>query len=98
MGIILLSLRQYLIPVAKSFPDVDAWRPFFFCALVSQLVMCGFGGYQWERLLWVCFGFASALEFCSAAARAEAAAALREQPDFSGFPTVQEGFPVRRGV
>jgi O-antigen ligase len=72
-------LRRNLTSVAKLSPELEFWRPYFFCGLIAQLFTNVFNDYMWERYLWVNFAFVIVLEQCWHESQAkEARARLNE--------------------
>ncbi len=62
-------VRRSLVKVGHLSPELEFWRPYFFCGLVAQLVHNVGNDYLWERYFWLTAAFAVALEACSLAAR-----------------------------
>jgi hypothetical protein len=73
--VLTVILRRSLTSVADLSPELEFWRPYFFCGLFAQLFTNIFNDYMWERYLWVSFAFVIVLERCWHAARAKEARA-----------------------
>jgi O-antigen ligase len=71
--------RRLLYSVRELSPELEFWRPYFFCGWVAQLFTNMFNDYLWERYLWLVFAFAVVLEQCYHAARARQARAQLEE-------------------
>ena len=78
VALLIVVFRRLLTSVRELSPELEFWRPYFFCGLVAQLFTNVFNDYLWERYLWVTFAFAIVLEQCYHTARAKEARARLE--------------------
>ena len=78
MIVVVAVLRRSLARVGHLSAEYEFWRPYFFCALIAQLITDVFNDYLWERYLYVTFAFAVVLEQAYHGARAKEARARLE--------------------
>ena len=92
---LLAVVRRYLVRVGPISPELEFWRPYFFCGLVAQLVHNLGNDYIWERYFWLTIAFAATLESCYQTARARQAREKLDAARAQGWGSHSSPAPAR---